>query len=46
LITAYATNDLSGAAIAAGFDVVLEKPLRKHALIEAVTRLTRANGAA
>jgi FixJ family two-component response regulator len=46
LITAYATNDLSGAAIAAGFDVVLEKPLRKHALVEAVMRLTRANGTA
>jgi FixJ family two-component response regulator len=46
LITAYATNDLSGAAIAAGFDVVLEKPLRKHALVEAVMRLTRANGMA
>jgi FixJ family two-component response regulator len=46
LITAYATNDLSGAAIAAGFDVVLEKPLRKHALVEAVMRLTRATGTA
>jgi FixJ family two-component response regulator len=46
LITAYATSDLSGAAIAAGFDAVLEKPLRKHALVETVMRLTRANGVA
>lgn len=46
LITAYATGDLSGQARQAGFDAVFEKPLRQHALVDAVTRLTRAGCAA
>lgn len=46
LITAYATGDLAGQAMQAGFDAVFEKPLRQHALVDAVMRLTSAGGAA
>lgn len=41
LITAFADRDLAQRAEEAGFDVVFEKPLRPHALVDAVTRLTR-----
>lgn len=42
LISAYASGELSEQARAAGFALVLEKPLREHALVDAVTRLTRS----
>jgi|UniRef100_UPI0035CB42A7 FixJ family two-component response regulator len=41
LITAFGGGDLAVAARAAGFDMVLEKPLQDHLLIEAVGRMTR-----
>ncbi len=40
LVTAYGSPDLVERAIKEGFSVVLEKPLREHALAEAVARLT------
>lgn len=44
LISAYGLTELGARATDAGFALILEKPLREHALIDAVTRLTR-NGA-
>ncbi|OWQ90653.1 response regulator [Sphingopyxis witflariensis] len=41
LISAYASEELSARAGEAGFALVLEKPLREHMLVDAVTRLTR-----
>lgn len=46
LVSAFASRDLERDAHAAGFSTVFEKPLREHALIEAVTLLVRADGAA
>ena len=40
LITAFSSQDLRERAISAGYAVVLEKPLRQHALVETVSRLT------
>ncbi|AHE53575.1 hypothetical protein NX02_09270 [Sphingomonas sanxanigenens DSM 19645 = NX02] len=40
LVTAYGSPDLVERAMKEGFSVVLEKPLREHALAEAVARLT------
>ena len=39
LITAFLSPDLRDRAIEAGFAVVLEKPLRQHALVETISRL-------
>lgn len=39
LITAYPSEDLRERAARAGYTVVLDKPLRQHALVEAVARL-------
>lgn len=39
LISAYGSTELGARAIDAGFALVLEKPLRDHALVDAVTRL-------
>ncbi|CAN5126412.1 hypothetical protein BH10PSE12_BH10PSE12_11970 [soil metagenome] len=41
LITAFSDRDLTQHAQEAGFDAVFEKPLRPHALVDAVTRLTQ-----
>lgn len=41
LISAYGSAELGGRARDAGFALLLEKPLREHALVDAVTRLTR-----
>lgn len=40
LITAYHSRDLVERAREEGFDSVLEKPLREHALADALSRLT------
>jgi FixJ family two-component response regulator len=40
LITAFPTPDLARRALAEGFDIVLEKPLRGSAVADAVSRLT------
>jgi len=40
LITAFSSQDLRERATLAGYAVVLEKPLRQHALVETVSRLT------
>lgn len=40
LISAYSSDELRARAQQAGFALVLEKPLREHALIDAVIRLT------
>ena len=45
LVSAFASQDLSARASAAGFTQVFEKPLRERALVEAVSRLTRRSGA-
>jgi FixJ family two-component response regulator len=42
LISAYGSAELGIRAREAGFALILEKPLREHALIDAVTRLTRS----
>lgn len=42
LILAYPSRELSARAREAGFALVLEKPLREHMLVDAVTRLTRS----
>jgi FixJ family two-component response regulator len=39
LITAFSSQDLRERATLAGYAVVLEKPLRQHALVETVSRL-------
>jgi len=41
LITAFPSADLTAKAVQAGFDAVLEKPLRQHVLVRAVERLVR-----
>lgn len=41
LISAYGSGELSARALGAGFSLILEKPLREHELVDAVTRLTR-----
>ncbi len=41
LISAYASGELSARAREAGFALLLDKPLREHALVDAVTRLTQ-----
>lgn len=41
LISAYGSAELGSRATEAGFALILEKPLREHALIDAITRLTR-----
>ncbi len=41
LISAYASGDLSRRATEAGFSTLFEKPLREHALVDAVSRLAR-----
>jgi FixJ family two-component response regulator len=43
LISAYPSAELSARAREAGFALVLEKPLREHMLVDAVTRLTRSS---
>lgn len=45
LITAFPTADLRERALASGFDEVLEKPFREHALGDTVVRLTQAREA-
>ena len=40
LITGYSSDLLRGRATAAGYAIVLDKPIRDHALVEAVDRLT------
>lgn len=44
LITAFPDAGLAYRAREAGFNVVYEKPLRQHALVDAVMRLTQAGG--
>lgn len=39
LITGYHSPAVEEQALAAGYDVVLDKPLRKHAFMDAVSRL-------
>ncbi len=41
LISAFKSEDLSRHALEAGFTTVFEKPLREHALVDAVSRLVR-----
>ena len=41
LISAFASDELSQHALEAGFTTVFEKPLREHALVDAVARLVR-----
>lgn len=41
LISAYGSAELDARAHDAGFALILEKPLREHALIDAVSRLTQ-----
>ncbi len=41
LITAFPSSDMKDDAHAAGFEAVLEKPLRKHVLLSTVERLVR-----
>lgn len=41
LISAYGSAELDARARDAGFALILEKPLREHALIDAVNRLTQ-----
>ena len=41
LITAFPSADLATRADEAGFDAVLEKPLRQHVLVRTVERLVR-----
>ena len=43
LISAYGSAELSAQALGAGFSLMLEKPLREHVLVDAVTRLTRGD---
>lgn len=43
LITAFASAPLRDSAIAAGFQLVFEKPLRQHALADAVARLSASD---
>lgn len=45
LISAFGTSDLAARAEAAGFAMIFEKPLREHALVDAVRRLTSNRGA-
>ena len=40
LVTAYNSPDLVERAMKEGFSVVIEKPLREHALADAIARLT------
>lgn len=40
LISAFGSNELTDRARAAGFAAVFDKPLREHALVDAVRRLT------
>ncbi|GLI98228.1 response regulator [Sphingobium sp. AR-3-1] len=40
LVTAYGSPDLVERAMKEGFSIVIEKPLREHALADAVARLT------
>ncbi|MCB4860408.1 response regulator [Sphingobium sp. PNB] len=40
LVTAYGSLDLVERAMKEGFSIVIEKPLREHALADAVARLT------
>lgn len=40
LVTAYGSPDLFERAMKEGFGIVIEKPLREHALADAVARLT------
>lgn len=42
LISAFGSNELAGRARAAGFAAVFDKPLREHALVDTVRRLTVA----
>ena len=42
LLSAYPSPQLGARAHDAGFALVLEKPLREHMLVDAVTRLTRS----
>lgn len=44
LITGYHSTQIARSARSAGFDVVLEKPLRDHALMHAVDRLMHSSG--
>ena len=46
LITAFPTEELKERALASGFDEVLEKPFREHALADTMVRLTKAAGQA
>jgi FixJ family two-component response regulator len=39
LVTAYHSAELSEQASAAGYNAIVEKPLREHALVDMVTRL-------
>lgn len=41
LISAYSSRELSDRAKIAGFAVIFDKPLREHALVDAVGRLVR-----
>lgn len=40
LVSAFGSEQLSRDAAAAGFTLVFEKPLREHALVDAIRRLT------
>lgn len=40
LISAFASPELTQRAVAAGFTLVFEKPLRERALVETISRLT------
>ena len=44
LISAFGSNELADRARAAGFAAVFDKPLREHALVDTVRRLTDAKG--
>jgi FixJ family two-component response regulator len=44
LISAFASPELTQRAVAAGFTLVFEKPLRERALVESIVRLTHHQG--
>ncbi|MBK6411636.1 MAG: response regulator [Sphingopyxis sp.] len=44
LISAHSSPKLADRATAAGFAVIFDKPLREHALVDAVQRLVRGDG--
>lgn len=44
LISAFGSDQLSQQATMAGFALIFEKPLREHALVDAVRRLTAVTG--